>query len=103
MPTIKTLNLHQKMTIQLWLGVCLAAAGVLLLFVSFFVPPLGIIDASVLAAIGEVFTFSGALIGIDYSYKYKTIKYLKDRGEFIDDTESRQYQYKENGDIPNDL
>ena len=85
MPKIKTLNLHQKMTIQLWLGVCLAAAGVLLLFVSFFVPPLGIIDASVLAAIGEVFTFSGALIGIDYSYKYKTIKYLKDRGEDIDD------------------
>ena len=103
MPTIKTLNLHQKMTIQLWLGVCLAAMGILLLWVSFFVPPLGIIDASVLAAIGEVFTFSGALIGIDYSYKYKTIKYLKDKGEFIDDTESRQYQYKENGDIPNDL
>ena len=85
MPKIKTLNLHQKMTIQLWLGVCLAVMGILLLWVSFFVPPLGIIDASVLAAIGEVFTFSGALIGIDYSYKYKTIKYLKDRGEDIDD------------------
>lgn len=82
---IKPLNLHQKMTIQLWLGVCLAIMGILLLWVSFFVPPLGIIDASVLAAIGEIFTFSGALIGIDYSYKYKTIKYLKDRGEDIDD------------------
>lgn len=85
MSHIKPLNLHQKMTIQLWLGVCLAAMGILLLWASFFVPPLGIIDASVLAAIGEVFTFSGALIGIDYSYKYKTIKYLKDKGEYIDD------------------
>lgn len=67
------------MTIQLWLGVCLAVIGILLLWVSFFVPPIGIIHSSVLAALGEVFTFSGALIGIDYSYKYKTIRYLKEK------------------------
>jgi len=96
---IKPLNLHQKMTIQLWLGVCLAIMGILLLWVSFFVPPLGIIDASVLAAIGEIFTFSGALIGIDYSYKYKTIKYLKDKGEYIDDTERRGYPDNEERDL----
>lgn len=75
------------MTIQLWLGVCLVIVGVLLLWTSFFVHPLGIIDASVLAAVGEVFTFAGALIGIDYTYKYKTIKYLKGKGEYIDDTD----------------
>lgn len=75
------------MTIQLWLGVCLVIVGVLLLWTSFFVHPLGIIDASVLAAVGEVFTFAGALIGIDYTYKYKTIKYMKDRGEDIYDTD----------------
>ena len=68
---MKRLDKKQKMTIQLWLGVCLAVMGIILLWVSFFVPPLGIIDSSVLAAIGEVFTFSGALIGIDYTYKYK--------------------------------
>lgn len=84
---IKPLSLHQKMTIQLWLGVCLVIVGVLLLWTSFFVHPLGIIDASVLAAVGEVFTFAGALIGIDYTYKYKTIKYLKGKGEYIDDTD----------------
>lgn len=82
MTKIKTLNLHQKMTIQLWLGVCLAVIGILLLWVSFFVPPIGIIHSSVLTALGEVFTFSGALIGIDYSYKYKTIRYLKDKYDF---------------------
>ena len=74
------------MTIQLWLGVCLVIVGVLLLWTSFFVAPMGIIDASVLAAVGEVFTFAGALIGIDYTYKYKVIRYMKDRGEEIDDT-----------------
>lgn len=58
-----------KMTIQLWLGFILAIFGMVLLTASFFVPPMGIIHSSVLAAIGEVFTFSGALIGIDYHYK----------------------------------
>lgn len=69
---------EQKMTVQLWLGVILAIFGVVLLTISFFFPPAGVIDASVLAAIGEVFTFSGALIGIDYTYKYKVYKKLQD-------------------------
>lgn len=72
------------MTIQLWLGVCLVIVGVLLLWTSFFVAPMGIIDASVLAAVGEVFTFAGALIGIDYTYKYKVIKHMKYREEDYD-------------------
>lgn len=72
------------MTIQLWLGVCLVVVGVALLWTSFFVTPLGIIDASVLAAVGEVFTFAGALIGIDYTYKYKVIKHMNYREEDYD-------------------
>lgn len=70
------LSMKEKMTIQLWLGVFLAVMGCVLLWVGLFLPPMGIIHASVLTALGEVFTFSGALIGIDYSYKYKTIKYM---------------------------
>ena len=66
----------QKINLQLWLGFALAVFGVMLIIASFVCPPLGVIDASVLAAIGEVFTFSGALIGIDYRYKYK--RYEKD-------------------------
>lgn len=69
------------MTIQLWLGVILAVCGMALLWTGLFLPPMGIIHASVLTALGEVFTFSGALIGIDYSYKYKTIKYLAKEDE----------------------
>ena len=83
--SIKPLSLHQKMTIQRLLGVCLVIVGVELLWASFFVNPMGIIDSSVLAAVGEVFTFAGALIGIDYTYKYKTIKYLRNNGEELED------------------
>lgn len=46
--------------------------GILLLAGSFFVPPLGVIDSSVLVAFGELSTFSGSLIGVDYHYKYKS-------------------------------
>lgn len=70
--------MKQKITVQLWLGVALAIFGVVLLTISFFFPPAGIIDASVLAAIGEMFTFSGALIGIDYTYKYKVYTKIQD-------------------------
>lgn len=71
---IKPLTVKEKMTIQLWLGVGIAVMGCVLLWVGLFMPPMGIIHASVLTALGEVFTFSGALIGIDYSYKYKAMK-----------------------------
>lgn len=70
---------RQKLTIQLILGVVMSFCGLVLLWVSLFIPPMGVIDATVLAAFGEVSTFSGALIGIDYTYKYKTIKYLTDK------------------------
>lgn len=76
---------EQKMTVQLWMGVVLAAFGVILLTVSFFCPPMGIIHSSVLAAIGEVFTFSGALIGIDYTYKYKVYKKMEDESSGEED------------------
>lgn len=74
---LHTFTAKEKLTIQLWLGVFLAVIGVALLWTGLFLPPTGEIHASVLTAMGEVFTFSGALIGIDYTYKYKTIKYLK--------------------------
>lgn len=86
---VHTLTRKEKMTIQLWLAIFLAISGVVLLWVGLFLPPTGVIDASVLTAMGEVFTFSGSLIGIDYSYKFKTIKYLSnkdmDKEDNVDD------------------
>lgn len=95
---IKPLTIHQKMTIQLWLGVGLVVAGVALLWTSFFVHPLGIIDSSVLAAVGEVFTFAGALIGIDYTYKYKFIKLHRDIEEENKGYDREQAEHQDNED-----
>jgi len=94
--TMKNKRLHiltmkEKMTIQLWLGVFLAVMGCILLWVGLFLPPMGVIHASVLTAMGEVFTFSGALIGIDYSYKYKSIKYIAEM-----DKEEKKEEIEEN-------
>ena len=57
--------------IQLILSVGLCVFGGLLLIAGFIVPPLGEIHPSVLTAFGEILTFSGSLIGIDYHYRYK--------------------------------
>ena len=57
--------------LQLILSVVLCAFGVLLLVTGFILPPLAEIHHSVLIAFGEILTFSGSLIGIDYHYKYK--------------------------------
>ena len=93
---LRPLSIKEKMTIQLWLGVILAIMGCVLLWVGLFLPPMGIIHASVLTAIGEIFTFSGALIGIDYSYKYKTIKYLSHEHPL--DLNRPELEYDENDD-----
>ena len=58
-----------KTTIQLITALTLCLFGLVLMIVSFVLPPQGVIDSSVLVATGEVFTFSGALMGIDYKYK----------------------------------
>ena len=62
------------MTLEFLFGFICALIGIGLLWTSLFIPPVGIIDASVLAAVGEVLTFSGALVGIDYSYRFKHFK-----------------------------
>ncbi len=58
-------------TKQLILSVGLCVFGGLLLLAGFCCPPVGEIHHSVLIAFGEILTFSGSLIGIDYKYRYK--------------------------------
>lgn len=45
-----------------------------LITVAFVVPPRGVIDPTVLTAFGEILTFAGAVLGLDYSYKAKNKK-----------------------------
>jgi hypothetical protein len=64
----------KKLTLQLLLGAFLVLVGVVLLFLGFYAPAVGEIANSVLVAYGEVSTFAGALIGVDYKYKYQVYK-----------------------------
>ena len=57
--------------IQLTLSVVLCGFGCLMLTAGFIAPPIGEIHHSLLIAFGEILTFSGSLIGIDYKYRYK--------------------------------
>lgn len=62
---------NTKLTIQVILSVILVITGITLLFLGFYTQPPGEIHDSVLVAYGETSTFSGALMGIDYTYRYK--------------------------------
>lgn len=66
-----------KNTLQFILAFVIAFVGLGLIFASFIVPPLGVIHASVLAAFGEILTFSGAILGIDYTYRKHLLKHGK--------------------------
>lgn len=63
------LQFMKHLKVQIALAVSLVLFGVLLIIASFLVPPTGVIDPTVLTAFGEILTFSGSLIGIDYHYR----------------------------------
>ena len=63
-----------NLNVRLLVAVILTIVGSGLLIAGFMVPPLGIINGSVLVAFGETSTFVAALLGIDYNYKYQMYK-----------------------------
>ena len=56
---------------QLITALVLCTFGCIMLTAGFCYPPIGEIHHSVLIAFGEILTFTGSLIGIDYKYRYK--------------------------------
>lgn len=60
--------------IQLITAAILAIGGMVLLFCGLYVGEVGKIEESVLVAFGEVMTFSGSLMGIDYHYRHNNQK-----------------------------
>lgn len=48
----------------------MVVVGAALLIAGFVVPPTGEIHSSVLVAVGEILTFAGSLLGIDYHYRF---------------------------------
>lgn len=64
-----------KLILQLIIAGLVTLIGCGLLVAGFVVPPLGVIDSSLLIAFGEACSFVGALLGIDYTYRYKMYTY----------------------------
>ena len=64
-------TMKQNVNIQLITAAVLSLGGLILLFCGTFIDPEGQIHESLLVAFGEVATFAGALMGIDYVYKRK--------------------------------
>ena len=58
--------------IQLLTAAVLSLGGLALLFLGALLAPQGEIHESILVGFGEVATFAGSIIGIDYRYKIKT-------------------------------
>ena len=56
-------------------SVVMSFVGVAFFVASFIVPPLGVIDSSVLTAIGELFGFTAAISGIHQYGQNARIKY----------------------------
>ena len=65
------MNKKTRLNLQLIVAITLVIVGCALLIAGFIVPPLGVIDSSILVAYGETCTFAGALFGVDYNYRYK--------------------------------
>ena len=57
-------------SLQLLIATAMCVFGCTLLVAGVALPPVGVIDSSLLVAYGETLTFAGSLIGIDYHYRY---------------------------------
>ena len=63
--------MKQWINIQLITAFVLALGGLVMLFCGIYISPLGEIHESLLVGFGEVATFAGSLMGIDFHYKSK--------------------------------
>lgn len=61
--------MKENQVVRMYMAVALSVCGMALLFMGLWIAPAGVIDPSVLVAFGEVMTFVGGLVGIDYIYR----------------------------------
>lgn len=67
---MKEISKINKTNIQLLIAVITINAGLGMLIAGICIPPVGIIHNSLLIAFGEIATFVGTLLGIDYKYRF---------------------------------
>jgi hypothetical protein len=60
-----------RANIQLITAAVLSIGGLVLLFCGVYIDPQGQIHETLLIGFGEVATFAGAIMGVDYTYKRK--------------------------------
>ena len=65
------IRMIMKLNIQLITAAVLSIGGLVLLFCGVYIDPQGQIHESLLIGFGEIATFSGALMGVDYVYRNK--------------------------------
>lgn len=58
-----------------WWAVGLSVVGCFLLVTALFMPPVAVIDPTVISAAGLLFTFSGAIVGINGNMNNKLMRY----------------------------
>ncbi len=63
--------MKQRSRLQPVLATSMCVFGCAMLVAGLVLPPVGIIDSSVIVAFGEILTFAGAVLGIDYKYRNK--------------------------------
>lgn len=64
---------------RFWLGCVLIVVGIILIFLGFYIEPVGELSGSLLGAVGEVFTLGGALVGADAYVEYRIKKIFHDK------------------------
>ncbi|MDE7159373.1 MAG: hypothetical protein K2O24_00810 [Muribaculaceae bacterium] len=72
-------------TLQLCVSVAIITVGCSLLVAGFCVNPTGEIHNSVLVAFGEIMTFAGSFIGLDYHYRFR-------KNDTADSTDTRKHR-----------
>lgn len=71
---------NKKETVQIICALSGMILGAFLIIFGILAPPVGILDPSVNVALGEVLSFVGAIIGIDYNYR-KTLNEISHKGD----------------------
>lgn len=65
------LNKESKEWVQFLVSLLVLLAGIVLVFISLFLQPVGVIHYTVLTAFGMFLTFVGAVWNLDVKYTYK--------------------------------
>lgn len=71
--------------VKIWSSIATLVSGIVLCFISLFIPPNGVIDSSVLIALGELLTFTGSVWGIGQYSSLQIHKINNEAGKILNE------------------